>query len=231
MKNIEDILFIVQARLGSTRCPGKMIRPFAETTITNIVLNKLKKSDAPLNNIYLSSYEQELKDIAYMEEVTVFDRSERSATWDGGSDITEIFEWWNKLPFKYVIMVSGCIPMLKVETINKFIDKYINIENDAMFGVVRKKNYVWNTSGEILNSPEIIGGPDTKVVKPYYEAAHCLYAGSMEKIGQNIWMGDFTKPGDIELFEVPEEEVFDIDYEWQFDVAEQIYLKTQGEII
>jgi CMP-N-acetylneuraminic acid synthetase len=51
----------------------------------------------------------------------------------------------------------------------------------------------------------------------------------MEKIGQNIWMGDFTKPGDIELFEVPEEEIFDIDYEWQFDVAEQIYLRTQGE--
>lgn len=229
MKNIEDILFIVQVRLGSTRCPGKMIRPFAGTTITNIVLQKLKESNAPLSNIYLSAYDEELKDIANFESVNIFHRSERSATWDGGKDITEIFEWWNKLPYKYVVMVSGCTPMLTVATINKFIDSYVHTKNDAMFGVVKKKNYVWDTSGEILNSPEIIGGPDTKTVKPYYEAAHCLYAASMEKIGQNIWMGDLTNRGEVELFEVPECETFDIDYEWQFDAAEQIYLKTIGE--
>jgi spore coat polysaccharide biosynthesis protein SpsF (cytidylyltransferase family) len=209
-KNIQDILFVVQARLASTRCPEKVIRPFAGTTITNIALNKFKRSKAPNENIYFSAYEEKLKNIGLSEGVKIFDRSKKSANWDGGKDLREIFEWWNVLPFKYVVTINACTPMLKVETINKFIDKYVNIENDAMFGVVRKKNYVWNTSGEILNSPEIIGGPDTKVVKPYYEAAHCLYAGSMEKIGQNIWMGDFTKPGDIELFEVPEEEIFDI---------------------
>jgi CMP-N-acetylneuraminic acid synthetase len=231
MKNIEDILFIVQARLGSTRCPGKMVRPFAGTSITNIVLRKLKLSNAPLDNIYLSAYEGELKDLANFENINVFNRSKKSATWDGGNDLTGIFEWWNKLPYKYVIMVSGCAPMLTVSTINKFIDNYIYTKNDAMFGVVKKKNYIWDMSGEIFNSPKIIGGPDTKAVKPYYEAAHCLYAGSMEKIGQNIWMGDLTKQGEVDLFEIPEQESFDIDYEWQFDVAEQIYLKTIGEII
>ena len=39
-------------------------------------------------------------------------------------------------------------------------------------------------------------------------------------------MGDFAKKGDIELVTVPEEEVFDIDYEWQFDLYEVIYEHT-----
>ena len=229
MKNIEEILFVVQARVGSTRCPGKMIRSFAGSTITNIVLNKMKESKAPNSNIYLSAYEQKLKEIAISEGVNIFDRSEKSAIWDGGKDVSQMLEWWNKLPFKYVVMVSGCTPMLRVETINDFIDQYINTQNDAMFGVVKKRNYIWTTSGEILNSPKMSGAPDTKAVKPYYEAAHCLYAGSMKKIGQNIWMGDFAKSGDIDLFEIQEKEIFDIDYDWQFGVAEKIYLETENK--
>jgi len=36
----------------------------------------------------------------------------------------------------------------------------------------------------------------------------------MDLIGKGIWMGDFQKNGDIELFPIDEEETFDIDYEW-----------------
>jgi len=229
MKNVEDILFIVQARLGSTRCPNKMIRAFAQTNITSIVLNKLKKCNIPQSNIYLSAFEPQLQEIAASEGINLFSRSEKSARWDGGQDIRGIFEWWDKLPFKYVVMISGCTPMLKAETIDSFVKEYVKSPNDAMFGVVRKKNYIWDTSSNMLNSPTLQSAPDTKTVKPYYEAAHCLYAGSMEKIGQNIWMGSFAKKGDIDFFEVPEEEVFDIDHEWQFDVAEKIYLETYNK--
>ena len=60
---------------------------------------------------------------------------------------------------------------------------------------------------------------NTKYAKPIKEAAHCLYASKLSSIGENIWMGDFNKPGDIELFSVSEQECFDIDYEWQFKLA------------
>ena len=36
-------------------------------------------------------------------------------------------------------------------------------------------------------------------------------------------MGDFKKTGDIKLFPVLEKEVFDIDYEWQFELAEALW--------
>ena len=66
---------------------------------------------------------------------------------------------------------------------------------------------------------------NTKVVEETYEAAHCLYAGRMELIGQGIWMGKFEIPGDIDLFPMKEVECFDIDYPWQFDFCEKIYKK------
>ena len=62
------------------------------------------------------------------------------------------------------------------------------------------------------------------MVDTTYEAAHCLYAGRTDLIGKGIWMGDFRKDGDIELFSMPERECFDIDYDWQFEVAEKLYL-------
>ena len=68
---------------------------------------------------------------------------------------------------------------------------------------------------------------NTKTADPILEAAHCLYAGSLEDIGKNIWMGDFRKKGDIKLFTVPEEEVFDIDHEWEFKTYEALYKSKQ----
>ena len=37
-KNKNDILLMTQARLGSTRIPNKMLRPFAGTTLLDILL-------------------------------------------------------------------------------------------------------------------------------------------------------------------------------------------------
>ena len=39
-KNINDVCILVQARLGSQRVPGKMLRPFAGTTLVDILFKK-----------------------------------------------------------------------------------------------------------------------------------------------------------------------------------------------
>ena len=64
---------------------------------------------------------------------------------------------------------------------------------------------------------------NTKYLDSMYEAAHCLQAGKLSDIGQDIWMGKYLKKNDPELFTIPEDEAFDIDYEWQFKVAESLY--------
>ena len=64
---------------------------------------------------------------------------------------------------------------------------------------------------------------NTKAVETTYKAAHVLYASRLDLISKNKFMGDFDKEGGIKLFAMKELECFDIDYEWQFKIAELIY--------
>ncbi len=236
MKNIDDVCVIVQARLSSQRCPRKMVKPFAGTTLTDICLEKLSASNViPKENIILSVYETELKDIGKKHGITIFDRSKKSAFWDGGegTHIKDMYEWWDKVPFKYTVFVNACAPMMRTKTIDDFFTAYINSKSDGMFAVLPKKNYFWNESGKMINKwPDGEPCMNTKAVEPTYEAAHCLYASRLDTIGDGIWMGDFNKPGDIELVEMPEFDAFDVDYEWEFVAYESMYseLKRTGQI-
>ena len=74
MKKIDQVAFIVQARLGSQRVPQKMIRPFAGTTLLDIMLDKLtnKSPIIPNKNVFLSVHEKELKDIGNKYDLNIF---------------------------------------------------------------------------------------------------------------------------------------------------------------
>lgn len=225
MKNVEDVAVIVQARLSSQRCPKKMIRPFAEKTLTDIACEKILKSKIiPKDNFYLSVYEPELIEIGKKHGVNIYHRSEHSAKWDGGpgAHLTGMYEWWDKIPFKYAVLVSACTPLLEVETIDGFFQHYLQTDSDGLFAVMDKMNYFWDASGNLL-TPLRNAAMNTKNVQVTKEAAHCLYAGRLSPIGDGIWMGDFSKKGQIELYSIPEEECYDVDHEWQFPLVEAAY--------
>ena len=224
MKNKENVAVIIQARLGSQRVPRKMIKPFAGTTLTDIAIKKILASNIiDKSQFYMSVYESELLDISAKHDVNVYLRSEKSANSEG-TPLTEMYEWWNKLPHEYCVLVNGCAPFLTTETIDNFFQAYLKTDSDGLFGVMKKKNYFWNKQGELITPwPEGQACMNTKFVTETLEAAHCLYAGRMDKISEGIWMGDFDKPGDIELFPMEEFECLDIDYPWQFKMCEAIY--------
>ena len=222
MKNKEEVCLLVQARLGSQRVPGKMLRPFAGTTLVDILFEKLSKSKSiPKENIIFSAYEPELKEVANKYGINIFHRSEKSA-FSEGNPLTEIYEWYNKLPYKYVILVSACNPLLKIETIDKFIQSFIDSEKEGGFAVFEKKTYYWDKYGKSITDWGDSNIMNTKLVEPIYEAAHCLYASRMDIIGDGYWM-DTNSPPTPELFVMDELEAFDIDYEWQFKLGEKLY--------
>lgn len=224
MKNINDVLFIISARLNSERVPKKMIRKFHNTTLLDICFEKILKSKIiPKQNIYASLYDKELKEIAKKYNINIFERSYESANNDNSLQI--IYEWHNKLNFKYVILINPCQPFLSIETIDKFVNNFINIKEEGLFGVIKKKNYFWNKDGEMITKwPEDQTILNTKAVDESYEAAHSLYASRMDIIKKNIFMGTYNNSKDPVLFNMNEEECFDIDYEWQFNFAESVYL-------
>jgi len=223
VKNIKDILFITQARLSSERCPRKMIKPFAGTTLVDIACEKITRSKTiPKQNFYLSVHDEELVNIGKKYDLNIYHRSEKSAKSEG--PMQEVMEWHDKLGFKYVVVISACLPLLSVQTIDEFISAYISNEHDGMFAVIPKKNYFWNEDGELITKWPNSDVLDTKKVGVTYEAAHSLYAGRLDLIKDGIWMGKtpFTKNSPV-IHSVPEEEMFDIDFQWQFEVAETIY--------
>lgn len=225
MKDIEDVCFVVQARLNSQRLPKKMIRPFAGSTLVDIVLSKLVSIESiPNDQIYFSGHEPSLIELAMMYPISIWPRSVTSANTDNG--VQMIFDWWKFLQkeFKYVVLVSACNPLLKKETIERFVQEYLKSPHPGMFGVFEKKTYFWNTEGELItNWPEGQDLLNTKAVETVLEAGHCLYGSSIAEIGQGKWVGSWKKKNDPVLFTVPEIECFDIDYEWQFNVAEKLY--------
>tara|TARA_R100000458_G_C8272735_1_gene247586 strand:+ start:273 stop:956 length:684 start_codon:yes stop_codon:yes gene_type:complete len=224
-KNIHDILFVTQARLESERVPGKMIRPFAGSNLLDILINKVKKSKIiPLANFYLSVHDKELIDLGNRHGIMTFPRSKESALAE--NNISSMFEWWNKLEFKYVVLLSACNPLLTIETIDKFVEHFLDSDKEGCFGVIAKKQYFWNHREEMISDwPEHQKIMNTKDMNVTYEAAHCLYASRMDIIGQGYWM-DKNTPPKPELFVIENEiETFDIDYEWQFEVGEQLYLR------
>ena len=75
MKNVEDVAILVQARLSSQRCFRKMIRPFANTTLMDICLEKLSRSTIPKENIWVSVCEPELVHLCQKYPIKLFHRS------------------------------------------------------------------------------------------------------------------------------------------------------------
>jgi len=227
MKCISDVVFILQARMNSQRVPNKMLRPFGNSTLFEIAINKLLRSSIlPKENIYVSVYEDELKNIAKRYGLNIYHRSYESANND--NSLQKIYEWYDELPFKYVIKVNGCSPLLKSETIDGFISTFLQQEEDNLFGVIPIKDYFWNKEGKLVTPwPEDQTIMNTKAVEVTYKAAHVLYASRLDLISKNMFMGDFQSEGGIKLYPMDELECFDIDYEWQFKLGEKLWEMSQ----
>ena len=227
MKNIKVICFIIQARTQSTRVRNKMLKPFSNSNLFEIAINKVINSTViPKNNFYLSVMDDELIEIANKYNVNYFTRSKEST--QEPVTLPKVFEWHDKLPFKYYMIINACNPILKIETIDKFINQFINSDSRGQFGVFEKKTFLFNNEGVMINKffgeDKYLATLETKFVETCYEAAHSLYAGTMEDIKKEIYMGSFKKSNDPEFFIMDEIECFDIDWPWQFEIAEKLYL-------
>ena len=222
MKKIEDILFIVQGRVNSKRVSQKMIRDVCGTTLFDIAIDKVLDSKIiPKENFYVSIYDTELKDIAKQKGVNIYNRSYESANND--NSLQTIYEWHDKLPFKYVVKINGCSPLLKTKTIDNFVKQFLEQEEENLFGVIQMNDYFFNKDNELVTPwPENQTIMNTKAVESTYKAAHCLYASKMDIISENRFMGNF-EDGEIKLYVLDELECFDIDYEWEFKVGELLW--------
>ena len=228
MKNINDLVVIVEARKDSVRVKNKMLRPFVNSCLFEIAVQKILTSKViSKDNFYVSVMDPEFIEIANKYGVNIYNRSPESCV--EPIELQAVKEWHQKLgnQFKYWITVNACNPILSINTIDNFIKFFLKSDSDGMFGVFEKKTFLFDSSHKMLNKfyaeEKYLKTLETKFVETTYEAAHSLYAGKISDISKGIYMGSFQKRGDPEFFIMDEIEAFDIDWPWQFDMAEVIY--------
>lgn len=217
MKSPKDIAIFLNVRKHSSRCKNKMLRPFADSTLYDICLNKVKEITD--YNIYLGAYEDEFIEKAQrFKNITIIHRSEESAL--SSSDSAKIFEALHHIPNQWVMWINPSHSFLTLKTIRDALNQFLSISNNSLTSVVRKKGWFYTPDGySVTNKDALV---DTKISEWLYETAHAFHIYNRKYMIENLrpWPNN---PGDPYLFPMPEEESYDIDTEDQFVMVERLY--------
>ena len=203
------------ARLSSTRCKEKMVRRFGDSTLTDIFLAKANRLG---ENAFFGGHEQIFKEKCESHGVRFVQRSAESAFVD--EPAKKIYEFLCDQPYEYLLQVNACLPFLKTETIQNFLETCR--ENDKpKFAVFKKNNYYTSTSGRPLNFGEDLTTINTKNVTTVNEFAHVFYFFPKSTFVKTGWYWDWSKVDYIEIEEGLG--TFDIDTEEQFQMADALW--------
>ncbi len=219
---MSDIGIFTFARKQSQRVPNKMLKPFAGTTLTDIAMEKLAKLG---KNTFFAAFEKEFEDKARAAGVRFVKRDEKSINIDG--PITEILSFLKNVEFEHLLIVSGCLPFLRVSTISSFLENCKKNELQPAFSIAIKKNYFFDSKHKPLNFDLNTKTMNTKIVEPVYEAVQALYFFNKDYFFQNGTYWDWNKVRFIEIND--KIETIDIDTEEDFRVAEEIYKIREKE--
>ena len=217
MKDPKDLAVILNVRKNSQRCANKLLRNYAGTTLFDISLKKLSEIAWP--ETYLGAYEDEFKEKARQySNIQLIERSHASAHASEGPQL--VFEMYTKIHHRWVFWVNPCHALLRVETIRKAIEEFLEIDNRSMTAVKRYLGWFYQQDGTPLNNENCYTG----VNKDDYVlvGAHSFHAYERETplVSDRVW--DNVK-GDPYLCEIPEIEAYDVDTEEDFVISEALY--------
>jgi CMP-N-acetylneuraminic acid synthetase len=203
-------------RKGSQRCPNKMLRPFAATTILDILLNKLNILG---ENTFFAGFENEFEQKTLNAGVTFVQRTQNSVLVDGPQ--IECLSFLKDVTFDYLLLINGCLPLLSIETIKSFL---VDVQDNNLQPAViasKRHNYFFNEKHEPLNFSSSIMSLNTKTVTPLYEFGNALYFFKREHFLKTGMYWEWEK---LRLIEMGSSlELVDIDTEEDFNFAERLW--------
>lgn len=213
-RQASDLAVFVNARRASRRCPDKMLRPFAGTTVLDLFFAKRPTLDWP--TLHFGAHEPELIERARgIPGVEVFRRSAESAAAD--ADPARIFEILRHLRERWVCWINPCHVLLEMATVRRAIDAFLAGNARSMTAVVPRRGWFFLPDGRPI---DLGSNPvDTAQAGALYEVAHAFHIYESRVLLEHgkPWSGE---PGDPTLFPIPAEQAVDIDTEDEFAVAE-----------
>lgn len=226
-KNNVKLFLLGTAREGSTRVRNKMIRPFGNTSLYEILLKKFEKlieSDLFCGvGMAINRNDRTLWEMSENSKVPIIERNDESVR--GLTNRSKELHFLKDIDADYIMWVNGCLPFLKTETIleaaKTFIENYPKIK--SMTAVKEKYNWYWD-----YNTKEAINNLDPRNVStqkspPLLETVHAFHIFSRTNLLENdsYWN---LKENDPYLYIMKDEiECLDIDSEVEFKINEYIW--------
>jgi len=223
MKDPEELAVFFNVRKNSKRCKNKLLRDYAGTTLFDIALKRASKLNWP--RTYIGIYEDEFMEKARVyPDFTIIERSYESANTD--TDVRKCFEILEKISSKWVFWINPCHAFLKVETIQKAIETFLEIDNRSMTSVKPLLGWVYHQDGTPINNKNCNTGVNKDDY--LYIAAHAFHAYERKlplELGR-VWE---NVNGDPYLFPILHNEAYDVDTEEDFLISEALYPKYGSE--
>jgi len=222
---MKSVSVVVNARLSSTRVPKKLVRPFAESTLIDIALAKLDKMDF-FEHRFLAVADDELKDIGRCYNNVEILHRKPEAVRKGVNHQIVTFAHYCDIPSDFIFVFNPCLPLISIETINQAVNYFQNNDYSSYTSVVKTGDWIFDVNGNPVTNKDP-GNLTTNKAVQFYKAAHAFHIINKDRFIKKGLHWSFTID-DPHMIEILEDEYFDIDTEYEFQLAESLYLKSSN---
>jgi len=223
---MKSLAIVINARLESTRCPNKHIRPLGDTTLIDLCLGKVDGL-ANVEEKYLAAYEPELINMLCGYNTIAHLPRKYEAVKKGQVAYSIAFAHYKDVRADYIMTVNPCQPFVKRGVYQDAINWFKNGSYDGCLSAIKERNFFFFEDGHAANFKR--GDKLSSINGPaMLRCSHTFFIFRKDyfvKTGE-IWSNSF---GDPEPFVIPSEGLFDVDTEEDFKVAVGIYEKLLEE--
>ena len=152
---MKTVAVIINARLASSRCPQKLIKPFCDTTLLDIALSKL--AEIKVDEKYLAAGDKEIIDLysKYSNRVGLL-RRDADAVAPGEHPHSVSFRHYTVPNTSHVFIMNPCLPFVKKKTYQSAIDHFKSDDSiRTLTSVIEFKDIFFDESNQIITLPNI----------------------------------------------------------------------------
>ena len=228
LSNNKDMLGIILARGGSKRVPGKNKRLLGDKPLIAYTFEAATTSEC-FKNIVISTDDVDIKQIANSYDIEIDERPENLAG-DTVKAVEVILEYLQRTnaaeKYTDVAMMLPTCPFRTAGDIRQAVEIYSEIDSEIN-SLISVSAYEFppqlalkkdDKKMAVMQDPSAYLNTRSQSIAPLYHPNGAIYISNIERY---LRLGTFFQES-MGVYVMPAERSFDIDYEYQFNIAEQI---------
>lgn len=219
MKN--KYIAMIPARLGSKRIPKKNIRYMGDKPLIEYPIDLALNSSA-FESVWVNTESEELGNYITNLGANFHKRPEELAN-DQATNREFTYEFLQKHECDYVVMINPTSPLLRQDTVNRFLDYVDENDFDTVLSVISEKEETF-FKGEPLNF-SLKEKMNSQLLEPIETICWALTAWKRESFIQQQEQGiNPVFGGKLGRFSIPKDESCDLDTLEDWRIAEGILM-------